>query len=140
MKNFGERLRKLRRHADMTQSDLAKKLGVVTSAVGKYEGIDGSYPSVEVLVKIAECFNVSTDYLLRGIQVVPVFENNITGTLNTGSFIQANNGDVTVDKSRTLSPEVSELLRIYGNLNGQKRIALLACANRLSDSSAEVSA
>ena len=65
MTGFGERLKKLRRDADITQSELAAHLGVVPSAVGKYERIPDAYPSVEALIKIAEFFNVSIDYLLH---------------------------------------------------------------------------
>ena len=67
MKDFGSRLRKLRRDAEMSQAELAEQLGVVPSAVGKYERLADSYPSVEILLKIADYYNVSTDYLLRGI-------------------------------------------------------------------------
>ena len=37
MDGFGERLKKLRREANITQKALADYLGVVPSAVGKYE-------------------------------------------------------------------------------------------------------
>ena len=66
MDGFGERLRRLRKEHDITQGQLAEVIGVVPSAVGKYERIPQSYPSVEALIKIADYFNVSTDYLLMG--------------------------------------------------------------------------
>ena len=51
MDGFGERLRRLRKSRDITQSDLAEYIGVVPSAVGKYERLADSYPSVEALIK-----------------------------------------------------------------------------------------
>ena len=133
MTGFGERLKKLRRDADITQSELAAHLGVVPSAVGKYERIPDAYPSVEALIKIAEFFNVSIDYLLRGIQTAPVVENNISGALNNSSFIQANHGGVVYNGDTALSPEAAELLHIYEKLNGRDRLKLLNFAVDLED-------
>ena len=130
LKGFGERLRRLRRNANYTQAELSSMLGVVTSSVGKYESAADSYPSVEILVKLAEIFDVSTDYLLRGLSVAPVLENN--GTLNANAFIQANSGDVSVDSNSVQSPEAEELLKIYKNLTGLKRLELLSYAFKLS--------
>ena len=36
MDGFGERLRRLRKDCDITQSQLAEVIGVVPSAIGKY--------------------------------------------------------------------------------------------------------
>lgn len=124
MDNFGLRLKKLRRDADMSQAELANILGVVPSAVGKYERLPRSYPSVEVLLKIAEHFHVSLDFLLRGIHTAPVVENNISGDLNNSHFIQANNGSVILD-GKGFSPEAIELLKIYESLTGRERLKLL---------------
>lgn len=133
MEGFGDRLRKLRRDADLTQGELAEKLGVVPSAVGKYERLPHSYPSVEVLIKLSDFFNVSTDFLLKGITATAAVENNISGELNNGSLVQANHGGVVVNDggNRILSPEVSELLRIYEKLNGRGRLSMLNFAVEL---------
>ncbi|MBR1760903.1 MAG: helix-turn-helix transcriptional regulator [Schwartzia sp.] len=124
MEGFGERLRRLRKSRDVTQSALAKHIGVVPSAVGKYELYSNSYPSVEAVVKIADYFDVSTDYLLRGIQTIPLVKNNINGGITNSSFVQANNGGVIVN-DKGLSPEVTELVKIYEHLNGRDRLKLL---------------
>ncbi len=136
MSDFGERLRKLRKGMDITQDQLAEQLGVVGSAVGKYERTPGSYPSIEILIKIADYFNVSTDYLLRGIQTAPTIENNINGSLSNSPFIQANQGGVIVsgDNKTPLTPEAVELLNIYEGLNGRKRLKLLNFAVDLEGS------
>ena len=94
MDGFGERLRRLRKSRDITQSDLAEYIGVVPSAVGKYERLADSYPSVEALIKISEYFDVSIDYLLKGVVPSGSVENNINGMMSNSPFIQANNGGV----------------------------------------------
>lgn len=123
---FGKRLRKLRKDADITQKQLAEYLGLVTSAIGKYELYPGAYPSVEILLKISEYFSVSTDYLLKGSEPNASIENNINGTLSHSPFIQANNGGIVVQgEQMNISVEAAELLRIYETLGGRERIRLL---------------
>lgn len=60
---LGNRIRELRNLKDITQEDLSKIIGVTTSMVGMYE-TDARNPSYEVLKKIADYFEVTTDYLL----------------------------------------------------------------------------
>ena len=135
MSGFGERLKKLRRNSNMTQKELADYLGVVPSAVGKYERVPESYPSVEALIKIADCFHVSTDYLLRGEELTQAVENNISGSLLNSSFIQANHGGIVynTEDGAVFSPEVTELLNIYQKLNGRNRLKLLNYAVALDE-------
>ena len=137
MDGFGERLKRLRKDRDITQSQLAEVIGVVPSAVGKYERIPQSYPSVEALMKIADYFDVSIDYLLRGVQVAPSVENNLNWQILNSSFVQANHGGVVFngDSQKVISPEAIELLRIYETLNGRDRLKLLNIAVELEDGS-----
>lgn len=60
---FGDILKQLRLSNKMTQSHLAEKLRISSSTIGMYEQNRRS-PDMETLDKIAELFNVSTDYLL----------------------------------------------------------------------------
>lgn len=137
MDGFGERLKRLRKERDITQSQLAEVIGVVPSAVGKYERIPQSYPSVEALIKIAEYFDVSIDYLLRGVETTPSVENNLNGQMLNSSFVQANHGGVVFngDTKQAISPEAIELLRIYETLNGRDRLKLLNIAVELEEGS-----
>lgn len=57
------RLRQLRKERGVTQQQLADALNVSGSLISKYESSD-VLPSNDILVRIAELFNVSTDYLL----------------------------------------------------------------------------
>lgn len=136
MDGFGERLKKLRRDYNITQTALAEHIGVVPSAVGKYERLPRSYPSVEALVKIADFFNVSIDYLLRGTGPTAYVENNING-LSNSPFIQANHGGVIYnsESGKALSPEALELQRIYEKLGGRERLKLLNYAVELEEGS-----
>ena len=85
--NFSERLKDLRKKHKITQEDLAKIIGVERSSIGKYES-STTIPSNETLIKIANYFNVSTDYLLgndkelkttKKGKAIPVFSHVAAG-------------------------------------------------------------
>ncbi len=61
--SFGERLKYLRERDKMYQSELAEKLNLAPSSISMYERGDRD-PDTSTLSKIAEIFNVTTDYLL----------------------------------------------------------------------------
>lgn len=63
MVDFGNVLKSLRLKENMTQAQLAQKLGLTKSVISAYEtGL--RLPSYDVLINIAKIFKVSTDYLL----------------------------------------------------------------------------
>ena len=61
--SFGNNLKKIRQEHDMTQEELAKKINTSRSNIANYEN-DKNMPSIEVLNKLSEILNCSTDYLL----------------------------------------------------------------------------
>ena len=63
MVNFGERLKELRQAAGLTQKQLADKIWVTKASISYYEQSERN-PSPEVLMKLANAFHVTTDYLL----------------------------------------------------------------------------
>lgn len=60
---FGGNLSRLRKTADMTQSELADRLNLTRQAVSRYETGD-SFPDISILVLIADIFGVTTDSLI----------------------------------------------------------------------------
>lgn len=139
MDKFGERLRRLRKDFDITQGQLAEVIGVVSSAVGKYERVPNSYPSVDALVKISNYFNVTTDYLLKGAEVPINTENTVQGSVHNSSIMQANGGGVIfgAPTDRRFSPEALELMRIYDTLGVRDRLKLLNLAVELEERGTE---
>ena len=135
MSEFGSRLRKLRRDANITQKQIAQYLNITQTAVGKYEKHDNAYPSIEVLIKIADYFHVSIDYLLRGIQSDASVENNVNGILTNSTVLQANHGSTVFNGEKPISPEAEELLRIYDKLGVRERLKLLNFAVDLEEKS-----
>lgn len=63
MVDFGNNLKSLRIKNNMTQAQLAQKLGLTKSVISAYEtGL--RMPSYDVLIHITKIFKVTSDYLL----------------------------------------------------------------------------
>ncbi|NFD31054.1 XRE family transcriptional regulator [Clostridium botulinum] len=60
---FGDRLKELREEKELTQEELGKLLNVSRQTVSGYEA-EVIEPNINNLVRLADIFNVSLDYLL----------------------------------------------------------------------------
>ncbi len=60
---LSKKLKLLRQQNKLSQSEVAKRINVSSSAVSAYEAEEIS-PSLETLIRIADLYHVSTDYLL----------------------------------------------------------------------------
>src|SRR5436309_12305265 len=63
MQRFGEKLRVLRMQQGMTQRDLARALGYVTSGYISEVETDKKKPSLDLVLKVAQLFQITTDQL-----------------------------------------------------------------------------
>ncbi len=63
MKIFQDRLLELRKQYELTQNQMAQKLGITQPAYIRYEN-GTAEPTQTMLVQIADIFDVSVDYLL----------------------------------------------------------------------------
>jgi len=61
---FGNKLAEARKKQNITQEQLAEKLGVTRQAVSRWES-DTSFPETDKIVRMAELLGVSCDYLLK---------------------------------------------------------------------------
>lgn len=60
---LSENIKLLRTARKMNQVEFAKQIGVTKQCVSNWEN-DNVLPSIDMLVKIADFFNVTTDYVL----------------------------------------------------------------------------
>lgn len=110
MKSMPEILRELRASKSMTQSDVAKILGLTTNAYQSYER-GTSEPGCKALSKLADFYNVTTDYLL-GREPAP------------NPF-----GDLGLDEAGE-----QEMLRQYMSFEPEVRAMLMDVLIKLADS------
>ncbi|MGK5093525.1 helix-turn-helix domain-containing protein [Deltaproteobacteria bacterium TL4] len=64
-KDLPQRLKQLRESKGWSQGQLAKKIGGEPQRVSKYERAI-VFPTVDMMIKLADAFGVSLDYLIRG--------------------------------------------------------------------------
>lgn len=62
---FAQRLKKARTDKGFSQTELAGQVGIHYTQIGRYE-TKGAQPSAEVLSKMANALEVSSDYLTNG--------------------------------------------------------------------------
>ena len=63
MSTFGDRFQQLRKSQNLTQKNIADKLGLKIRIIQYYEKNE-RYPDFERLIAIADYFDVSLDYLV----------------------------------------------------------------------------
>lgn len=62
--DIASKITKLRKELNMSQAELADKVAASRTIIGNYErGLN--VPSLEMVVKLAKAFNVTTDYLIN---------------------------------------------------------------------------
>lgn len=92
MNALSMRLKELRERNNLTQTDLAKQIGVTTASISKYElGI--VVPDVEKLIRYGKIFQTSVDYLVG-------LSNGINDTIKPSKY----------------SPDEIELLELFKQL------------------------
>jgi transcriptional regulator with XRE-family HTH domain len=62
---IGDRIKELRVNKKLTQTELAQKVGLTYIQIGRYE-TQKSSPSSDVLQKLAESLDTTSDYIMNG--------------------------------------------------------------------------
>lgn len=67
--NIADRIQTLRKTKGLSQEQLADAIGVSRQAVSKWES-EQTTPDLEKIILMSEIFEVTTDYLLKGIEPI----------------------------------------------------------------------
>ena len=65
--NIADRIQTLRKNCGLSQEELADRIGVSRQAVSKWES-EQSTPDIDKIILLSDYFDVTTDYLLKGIE------------------------------------------------------------------------
>lgn len=77
-----ERLKEMRTKLSLSQREIADALDLSPSVVSAYETGERT-PSVEILLRLADLYQCSTDYLLGKVEEKPAPTVNLTGLTDT---------------------------------------------------------
>lgn len=120
-----KRLKELRKERNLTQRQLGEILNISASTIGMYEQ-GRSNPEVATLKKIADFFEVTTDYLLRDNQ-----SENVRLAIQWFKFWQHNKEEFNI-RSNTPYKDEQVLEHLAGNAKHGKE-AFEKFYNMLSD-------
>ena len=95
---LGTRIAEQRRKMNLTQDQLAERMGVSSQAVSKWEN-DLSCPDISLLPSLADLFGISIDELLRGesqkiVQVLPEGERKDLNKMLLRVRVNTAQGDI----------------------------------------------
>ena len=84
---FNEKIKNIRINSNLMQEEMAKKLYVSRSTIAKWEQ-DRGLPSVDLLYKISETFNIKIDDLLNNedIRFIAIENNKKINKLKRDNF------------------------------------------------------
>jgi len=74
-KTLGKKIKNLRENSEMSQEDLAKKIGLSRVAISQIEQGNRGIDFLE-LAKVAEVFNLKTDYFTREDESPTLIQKN----------------------------------------------------------------
>lgn len=114
--NVGKRIKKLRKKSKFTQIELGEKIGVSSQVISNWER-EYSDPSPDDFTKLAEVFNVTTDYLLLGLKEDELKDIRFVERVNTpliDKLINFSNKYGTDLLTQILDNEI-ELERLFNN-------------------------
>ena len=118
---IGQRITQLIQNNEITPNKLAKSTGVAQSAISKIVNGQTVNPGMDIIVRIADYFHVSTDYLIRGVEPDGGIQTHIS-RINATTVKQIGSGGV-VHEAATYhasgSDEVTRLREEAAELRGQ---------------------
>lgn len=89
--NVADRIQNLRKIKGISQEQLAEAIGVSRQAVSKWES-EQSTPDLDKIVLMSDFFEVTTDYLLKGIEPTNEIEHMTVGDVLDNKILTDANG------------------------------------------------
>ena len=88
---IADRIQSLRKQKGMSQEELADSVGVSRQSVSKWES-EQATPDLEKVVIMSELFDVTTDYLLKGIEPVKTDDHKTMADVIDSKVLTDKNG------------------------------------------------
>lgn len=109
---IGQRLKELRKSRRITQTELSERINISQSTLANFENEKRTLP-IDILIKIAQYFDVSTDYILG---------------LSEVSELSTDNNFIHYVYDESLSEDEKKLVETYRHLNSDEQKIVLGKA------------
>ncbi len=93
--HFGKRIAALRRMANLSQAELAEKLGVTSQAVSKWE-CGNAVPDVDLLLELSHLYHVTINEMLEDKDFIYELTGKATGNSGIAYFVPEQERDYNV--------------------------------------------
>jgi len=130
---FGDIFCKLLDERDITAYKLSQATGISNGNLSEYKS-GAKIPTAENLIKIADYFKVSTDYLLGRTEGDNFNANAITNSV----IAQGHNSNAVNGSDPSMTTKELELFRIFRMLNTKEQNQILQVAFSLEDAKCEI--
>ena len=109
-KNILNRIKKIIKENNLSNSEFAEKIGIPKSSVTQLLS-ERNNPSLDIIIKITEAFeNISTDYLIFG------HENQVKPTMqHSNTLFSELDERISQDSVKDLNNKVKSIILIYEN-------------------------
>lgn len=111
---IGRKIKKLRELKGTTQEDLAKFLGVAPQTVYKYEK-NINEPDLKTTSKIAEYFNVTTDYLLGRTDIPNELHQAASSDIDLAKL-----AEMDPNKKKAITENINNMINMFYDEFGKK--------------------
>lgn len=108
--SLGKKIKELRESNNKTQLDVSKYLGVTYQTIYKYEK-DIAIPPADAIVKLAEYFGVTTDYLLGRTENDKLVQD-IDKKMHDNDIVIAANSKVDLGKLAKADSRITRMINI----------------------------
>lgn len=132
---FGAFIAKLRKSADMTQSELADRLNLTRQAISRYECGD-SFPDISVVRDIADIFKIPLEILINSGDPTEG-EAEIIDAIASGRSVRPKSASDVVNLAPLLKPSVLERLSESLSAQGISISAVMSLAEYLDETGTE---
>jgi transcriptional regulator with XRE-family HTH domain len=123
-----DRIVSLMKSKGLSNAQLASAISVPNNTISEWKS-GRIKPNIVMIVEMSELFDVSTDYILKGVSSTEEYN---ASHINNSAVAQGDNAKA-INGTPTQSDEVNELLRIFSSLDVRKRHELLSFAFTLEE-------
>lgn len=120
---FFEQLKKACQMRNTSVTAVTLQLNISKSNVTNWK--NGTIPNGDVVIRLSELLDVTTDFLLKGTDEQSVFNNTISNSNNVEVNSIKNENTYNSAEKKELSEITQELINIFENLPYKERIKLM---------------